>query len=103
MLLKNGLILLAVCLVSACKEGPKVTICILDSVNLKGMCSDPEGKPFTKTLPEMENDLVISPEDMAKILESTAKTPMQKKAVMEYAKKKTANLPLRKDKWKFFN
>jgi hypothetical protein len=70
-------------------------------VNLKGVCSDPDGKPFTKTLPEMENNLVITPEDMAKILDSTSK--LQRSAVKQFAKERTATLPLRKDKWKFLD
>lgn len=57
---------------SSC-AGPKVTVCVLDPVNQALQCARPDDSRFTLLLPQAENYVCLSPDDL-KVLLDYAKT-----------------------------
>lgn len=58
---------------SACRSGPRVTVCVLDPANLSLQCSDADGNGFTLPVNEAENFVCFSPEDTNKLLKACTK------------------------------
>ncbi len=88
--LKTWLILSVVCLAS-CKEGPKVSFCVLDAPASVLRCADPEGKPFDLELKAADNYGCVSPDDWEKILKGVAKNPAVKTAAKQVKIQLSAN------------
>lgn len=97
--LKTWLILSAAFLISACKEGPRVSFCVLDSANGMLRCSDPDKKPFDLSLAAADNYGCMSPDDWERLLKNAVKAaPVAKQAVY----KEVAAIPVLKERWPTF-
>jgi len=90
-LLKTWFLLLAVCLVSGCKSGPKVTFCVLDSPAMVLRCADPDGRPFDMELAQADAYGCMSPADWQNLLRDVAKNPAVKTAAKEVVAKISNN------------
>ena len=51
-----------------CKEGPKVSVCIVDADNEVLQCRDPKGKIFALTMNGANNYVCMSPNDTEALL-----------------------------------
>lgn len=54
--------------VAGCKNGPQVTVCVLDPANGALQCSDANGLATTIPLEAAENFVCFSPGDVEKLL-----------------------------------
>lgn len=61
-------LLLASVSLTGCKDGPRVTVCVLDPVNASLECSDPDGNGVTLPIADAENFVCFSPEDLEKLV-----------------------------------
>ena len=59
--------------VSSCRSGPRVTVCVLDPAHLTLECSDPDGNFLTLPLESAENYVCFSPDDTQKLLKACKK------------------------------
>jgi hypothetical protein len=55
-------------LLSSCENGPRVTICLVDSERQALQCSDPDGRTFQLPLKEGDNYVCLPPHDAEKLL-----------------------------------
>lgn len=62
-----GLLLAAAC-ASACKSGPRVTVCVLSAASDGLECSGPEGEAFFLPYASAEKYVCMSPADTKKLL-----------------------------------
>lgn len=67
MQLVGSLVLFALC-GSACRSGPQVTVCVLNSAATSLECSAPDGREYTLPLAEADNYVCFTPRDIQKIL-----------------------------------
>jgi hypothetical protein len=68
------LLLLATLLASlnACKQGPEVTVCLLDVTNSQLACSDPDNNVLFIPFAQADGYIAMAPEDFQKILDYMA-------------------------------
>ena len=67
--MKNAVLLVTLqFLFAGCKQGPSLTICLLDPQNGALECNDPEGNAFTLRLIQAENYVCMAPEDFKTLL-----------------------------------
>lgn len=98
-LLKKWSILFAAFLLSSCKEGPRVSFCVLDVPNSMLRCADPEQVPFDLPLAEADNYGCMKPDDWERLLKDLVKkAPVVKKEV----EKKVAANPVIQKRWPTF-
>ena len=63
------LLLFAVCSLSACGHGPKVTVCLIDAAHLTLECSDPSNHQTTRQIIDSDNYVCLSPTDAEKVVD----------------------------------
>lgn len=68
-------------LLGSCGSGPKVTICIVDSVNGGMQCVDPQDRAFFLSLQEAENYVALPPNDMRTLIEYCGLSKKELRAV----------------------
>jgi hypothetical protein len=99
--LKTWSILFLVCsALSACKNGPKVSFCILDSANKVLRCSDPDKVPFDLSLEMADNYGCMAPDDWEQLLKAGVQTSVQMRAVKKEYEARVAAHPVMATKWK---
>lgn len=59
--------------VSSCRSGPRVTVCVLDPAHLSLECSDPDGNGSTLPVESAENFVCFSPDDTQTLLKACTK------------------------------
>lgn len=55
-------------LLTGCKSGPQITVCILDASGYQLECARPDDSIYTLKLDEANNYSCMSPDDMQKLL-----------------------------------
>lgn len=70
-MLKKSALLLGVCLalLTGCKGGPQITLCLLDAVSDTLECADPKQNVTTIPIGQADNYVCMSPDDMEKLLQ----------------------------------
>lgn len=67
--MKNAaLLLISLFLFAGCKQGPSLTVCLLNPANQSLECADPEGRNFTLRLIQADNYVCMAPEDFKTLL-----------------------------------
>lgn len=66
---KLKLLLILPLLFAGCKDGPKVTVCVIESKDSVLVCSDPVGRVSVLTLEEAENYIALSPDDFKRVMD----------------------------------
>lgn len=88
---KAWFLLLAVCLISSCKTGPKVTFCVIDAPAMVLRCADPDGKPFDLELAKADSYGCMNQQDWENLLRDVAKSQAVKTAAKEVALRVSQN------------
>lgn len=99
--LKTWSILFLVCsLLLGCKDGPRVSFCVMGEDML--YCSDPDKVAFTKSYAEAsaESYGCMAPDDWEKLLENGVKTSSAIRAVKKEYQTRVAAHPVMSKKWK---
>ena len=79
MKLRNVLwVLSASTLISGCKSGPRVSVCVIDAAAQVLRCADPDQKPFDIELKDSDNYGCLSPDDFEKVIKALSKQPAVK-------------------------
>lgn len=94
---KLWLVLLVVApLLNGCKEGVRVSFCVVDSANGMLRCSDPDQKPFDLPLAEADNWGCMAPADWERVLKDLVKRAPQ---MREEVSKKLSSNPMIKRRY----
>ena len=99
--LKTWLILSLVCsALVGCKDGPRVSFCVMGADML--YCSDPDKNAFTVTHGQAAEASYgcMSPDDWEKLLENGVKTSSALRAVKKEYQARVAAHPVMATKWK---
>lgn len=74
-------------LLAGCGKGPKVTVCIVDSVNNGFQCVDPKNNAFFLPIADADNYVALPPNDMRTLIEYCGLNSREKVAVSARASK----------------
>lgn len=97
--LKKWSILSVVFLLSGCKDGPRVSFCVLDAPNGMLRCADPDQNPFDIPISEADNYGCMKPDDWERLLKDLVKkAPVVQKEVQH----RVAANPVIQKKWPTF-
>lgn len=74
-------------LLAGCGKGPKVTVCIVDSVNNGFQCVNPKDEAFFLPIADADNYVALPPNDMRTLIEYCGLNSREKVAVSQRASK----------------
>lgn len=63
------LLLTLLALSAGCKQGPSLTVCLLNPQDQSLECADPEGQTFTLRLIQADNYVCMAPQDFKTLLD----------------------------------